>query len=100
MGTLDLLLKQKYKYNSLDDGNYTIFIIPEPEYNFYYYPKYLPTYLGSTHKWERSVNFEISSKNLDLDLQLLSFPPEETAHQLEPQPTKAHLMPNILHQFM
>ena len=64
----------KYSYNNLTTGNYTMFIIPEPEYNFHYYPKYLPTYIGSTHKWEKSKNIEISSKNIELDHQLLSFP--------------------------
>ena len=71
----------EYKYNKIEDGNYTLYIIPEPEYDFYYFPKYLPTYTGFSHKWKESVNIELSSENLELDLQLLSFPESFYGHK-------------------
>lgn len=41
----------RFEFNEVIKGAYIIYVIPIQNYDFFYFPKYLPTYFGNVYKW-------------------------------------------------
>jgi hypothetical protein len=58
-GTVNIVDPQKinegrFLFSDLSSDQYFFYVIPEFDYEFLYYPKYLPTYSGNAYLWENS----------------------------------------------
>lgn len=62
-----------FEFNELKSGSYILYVIPNCDYDFLYYPKYLPTYSGNSYKWENSVEKDILSSLFDFSIYLKSY---------------------------
>lgn len=58
-----------YEFDSLNQGNYTLFAIPYFDINQVYFPKYFPTYSGDNSFWQNSQQVLVNSQvNKDIHL--------------------------------
>ncbi len=53
-----------FQFSHLNPGDFFCYIIPEFDYNFLYYPKYLPTYSGQTYTW-KNADFRTLTDNFN-----------------------------------
>lgn len=70
------VLEGVFMFDNFKFSNYSLYVIPEQNYDFFYFPKYLPTYLGDVCNWENaSINdTKISTANVDIHMQKYSEP--------------------------
>jgi hypothetical protein len=66
---LENVFNGEFQFKNLYAGNFFLYVIPDFDFNFPYYPKYLPTYSGNTHLWEKSI---VTQLNLNLENYLIS----------------------------
>lgn len=59
-----------YEFSQIEAGNYIIYAIPNFDIDINYYPSYLPTYLGSTTKWQDANILSLSSSIYNQDISL------------------------------
>lgn len=62
-----------FEFKELESGTYILYVIPIFDYDFFYFPKYLPTYSGDTYKWESSVLKNLEFDQFNFSLYLLSY---------------------------
>ncbi len=62
-----------FTFDNLNQGNYTIYAIPEQNFGQFYYPKYIPTYSFDTYNWENSNNINLNSTNTNFVINLISY---------------------------
>ena len=62
-----------FEFKELEAGSYILYVIPIFEYDFFYFPKYLPTYFGDTYKWENSVLKNLEFDQFNFSYYLLSY---------------------------
>lgn len=62
-----------FQFKNIISGRYILYVIPELNYDFLYFPKYLPTYSGRTYSWQKAISSDISTNKFNVDLHLLSF---------------------------
>jgi len=67
------IIEGNFQFNDVNSGKYIVYVIPELNYDFLYFPKYIPTYSGKVYSWHNALNRDIRKDNLNLDLSLLSF---------------------------
>jgi hypothetical protein len=70
-----------FEFKEMQGGNYIIYVIPEIEYDFFYYPKYLPTYSGNVFNWDLSPVETIGSKTNEINIYLNSYSEPFFGHQ-------------------
>ncbi len=63
----------EFQFKDINFGEYILYVIPEFNYDFLYFPKYIPTYSGKTYTWQKAINSDVSMNNFTVDLHLLSF---------------------------
>jgi len=68
------IINGDFQFKDVNSGQYTLYIIPELNYDFLYFPKYIPTYFGKTYSWQEASSNNINRDNLNLNLNLLSYP--------------------------
>jgi len=68
-----IVLNGEFIFDDLREGNYTLYVIPEPDYDFFYFPKYIPTYSGNSFKWENSQNNSYNGGASEKDIYLISY---------------------------
>ncbi len=62
-----------YMFSDLELGKYTLYVIPELDFDFLYYPKYLPTYFGGAYLWEEASE-KVFNKNIEnINISLYSY---------------------------
>lgn len=62
-----------FQFKNINSAEYILYVIPELNYDFLYFPKYIPSYLGGAYSWHKAVSSDISENNFNIDLHLLSF---------------------------
>ncbi len=62
-----------YQFDSVPYGNYLIYAIPDFNFNFNYFPKYLPTYFGNQIHYSNSNILNLIQNEEQIDIQLLSY---------------------------
>ncbi len=67
------IVNGNFKFENINTGQYILYVIPEFNYDFLYFPKYLPTYYGKSYSWQKSLSSNISKGNLNLNINLLSY---------------------------
>lgn len=66
-----------YMFENIDFDNFSLYVVPKQDYDFFYFPKYLPTYLGDVYNWEAATineNKKYSNHNYDIHLKKYSEP--------------------------
>ncbi len=62
-----------FKFRDLEFGKYSLYVIPELDFDFLYYPKYLPTYSGGAYLWEEASE-NVFNKNIEnINISLYSY---------------------------
>ncbi|MCF6183599.1 MAG: hypothetical protein L3J56_03040, partial [Bacteroidales bacterium] len=67
------ILNGKFQIKNINSGNYIVYVIPELNYDFLYFPKYIPTYYGETYYWKNALNKAVNIDNLNIKFSLLSY---------------------------
>ncbi|NOZ35972.1 MAG: hypothetical protein GXO80_11815 [Chlorobi bacterium] len=67
------ILNGKFQIKTINSGNYILYVIPELNYDFLFFPKYIPTYFGETYYWKNALNKAVNKNNLNIQFNLLSF---------------------------
>jgi len=62
-----------FDFNKVENGSYTIYVIPEMDYDFLFFPKYLPTYSGKAYRWENAREKTINENTNDFSFYLNSY---------------------------
>jgi len=63
-----------FRFENIDFDNYSLYVIPSQSYDFFYFPKYLPTYLGDVCNWENAIiNDESRASNQNFDIHLSKY---------------------------
>ncbi len=62
-----------FHFGNVEPGEYVFYVIPELNYDFLYYPKYLPTYFGETYLWTSATGRIMGKGSLNINLNLLSY---------------------------
>jgi len=67
------VLDGTFKFENVNVGAYSIYVIPTQNYDFLYFPKYLPTYSGNVYKWEDALINTYKSGKQRVEVQLTRF---------------------------
>lgn len=67
------IINGKYQFENVNSGDYILYVIPKLDYNFLFFPKYIPTYFGKSYSWQKALNNSINKGNQNLNLDLISF---------------------------
>ncbi len=67
------IIEGDFQFNDVNSGKYIVYVIPELNYDFLYFPKYIPTYSGKVYSWQKALKSDIRKDNLNFTLNLLSF---------------------------
>ena len=67
------LFEGRFEFNDIEKSNYSIYVIPTQSYDFFYFPKYLPTYLGGSFKWEDALQIELKQEQYVFNINLNSY---------------------------
>ncbi len=62
-----------FEFSELKSGSYILYAIPNINYDFFYYPKYFPTYSGNSYKWENSVEKDLINNLFNFTIHLQSY---------------------------
>ncbi len=62
-----------FHFKSIPSKEHLIFVIPEFNYDFLYFPKYIPTYFGNSYSWEKAQTWNTDKTNFKINYSLLSF---------------------------
>ncbi|MCF6364580.1 MAG: T9SS type A sorting domain-containing protein [Bacteroidales bacterium] len=62
-----------FLFSNLKSGKYMLYVIPEHDYDFFYFPKYIPTYSGNSFKWESSKSILYLNGATKNNINLISF---------------------------
>ena len=67
------VLSGVFQFDDLKQGNYTLYVIPEQDYDFFYFPKYIPTYSGNSYNWKNSQQNQYNGGAATKDIYLISY---------------------------
>jgi len=64
------VINGKFSFEGIDLSDYSLYVIPNQNYDFFYFPKYLPTYLGDVISWENAVlnDNKLSGQEVEIHL--------------------------------
>ncbi len=62
-----------FMFDNVDINNFSLYVIPAQDYDFFYFPKYLPTYLGDVCSWEDAVINDTKMSNTSVDIHLKKY---------------------------
>ncbi len=67
------LINGRFQFNNLHSGKYVLYVIPELNYDFLYFPKYIPTYFGKSYSWKKALSNNVGKSHVNISLDLLSY---------------------------